>query len=59
MLREGRIPRISETQQYVKKVIRFYTDLSREGIVARPARTYDAETPPLVTRRFINYLSPN
>ena len=59
VLRESRIPRISETQQYVKKVIRFYKDLSREGIVARPARTYDAETPPLVTRRFINYLSPN
>ncbi len=59
VLRESRIPRISETQQYVRKVIRFYKDLSREGIVARPARTYDAETPPLVTRRFINYLSPN
>jgi soluble lytic murein transglycosylase-like protein len=59
VLRESRIPRISETQQYVRKVIRFYMDLSRDGIVARPARTYDAETPPLVTRRFVNYLSPN
>ena len=59
VLRESRIPRISETQQYVRKVIRFYKDLSREGIVAQPARTYDAETPPLVTLRFINYLSPN
>ena len=59
VLRESRIPRISETQQYVRKVIRFYKDLSREGIVARPTRTYDAETPPLVTRRFVNYLSPN
>lgn len=59
VLRESRIPRISETQQYVRKVIRFYMDLSREGIVARHARTYDAETPPLVTRRFVNYLSPN
>lgn len=59
VLRESRIPRISETQQYVRKVLRFYKDLSREGISARPTRTYDAETPPLVTRRFINYLSPN
>ena len=59
VLREGRIPRISETQQYVKKVLRFYKDLSREGIAARPTRTYEAETPPLVTRRFVNYLSPN
>ncbi|TAL10619.1 MAG: DUF4124 domain-containing protein [Nitrospirae bacterium] len=59
VLRENRIPRISETQQYVRKVIRFYTDLSSGGSVARPARTYDAETPPLVTRRFVNYLSPN
>ncbi len=59
VLRESRIPRISETQQYVRKVLRFYKDLSREGIGARPTRTYDAETPPLVTRRFINYLSPN
>ncbi len=42
--RESRVPRISETQQYVRKVIRFYRDL---------------ETSPLVTRRFVNYLSPN
>ncbi len=59
VLRENRIPRISETQQYVRKVIRFYKDLSRDGISARPARSYDAEIPPLVTRRFVNYLSPN
>lgn len=59
VLRESRIPRISETQQYVRKVIRFYKDLSREGIVSRPTRIYDAETPPLVTRRFVNYLSPD
>ncbi|MBI3809531.1 MAG: hypothetical protein HY284_03615 [Nitrospirae bacterium] len=59
MLRDNQIPRISETQQYVRKVIRFYKDLSKEGISARPTRTYDAETPPLVTRRFVNYLSPN
>ena len=59
VLRESRIPRISETQQYVRKVIRFYADLSREGIGARPTRTYDTEAPPLVTRRFVNYLSPN
>jgi soluble lytic murein transglycosylase-like protein len=59
VLRDNQIPRISETQQYVQKVIRFYKDFSREGIVARPTRTYDPETPPLVTRRFINYLSPD
>lgn len=59
VLRDNRIPRISETQQYVRKVIRFYKDLSKDGISARPIRTYDAETPPLVTRRFTNYLSPN
>ena len=59
VLRDNRIPRISETQQYVRKVIRFYKDLSKDGISARAIRTYDAETPPLVTRRFINYLSPN
>jgi soluble lytic murein transglycosylase len=57
--RESRIPRISETQQYVRKVIRFYRDLSREGINSRPTRTFDAATPPLVTRRFVNHLSPN
>lgn len=59
VLRTNQIPRISETQQYVRKVIRFYLDFSKEGISARPTRTYDAETPPLVTRRFVNYLSPN
>lgn len=59
VLRTNQIPRISETQQYVRKVIRFYLDSSKEGISARPTRTYDAETPPLVTRRFVNYLSPN
>jgi len=59
VLRENRIPRISETQQYVRKVLRFYKDLSREEIGTRPTRTYDADTPPLVTRRFVNYLSPN
>jgi len=57
--RESRIPQISETQQYVRKVIRFYRDLAREGIGSQPARTYDADVPPLVTRRFVNYLSPN
>ena len=59
VLRTNQIPRISETQQYVRKVIRFYLDSSKKGISARPTRTYDAETPPLVTRRFVNYLSPN
>jgi len=42
--RENRVPHISETQQYVRKVIRFYQDI---------------DTAPLVTRRFVNYLSPN
>jgi len=44
VLRDNQIPRISETQQYVRKVIRFYKDLSKEE---------------LVTHRFVNYLSPN
>jgi len=44
--RESRIPRISETQQYVRKVIRFYQSFSRDG-------------GSLVTRRFVNLLSPN
>jgi len=43
--RESRIPRISETRQYVRKVIRFYRNSSREG------RRID--------RRFVNYLRPN
>jgi soluble lytic murein transglycosylase len=42
--RENRVPHISETQQYVRKVLRFYQDI---------------DTAPLVTRRFVNYLSPN
>ncbi len=42
--RESRVPRISETQQYVRRVIRFY-------------QSFEAQ--PLVTRRFVNYLSPN
>jgi hypothetical protein len=42
--RESRVPHISETQQYVRKVLRFYRGL---------------DTAPLVTRRFVDYLSPN
>lgn len=42
--RESRVPRITETQQYVRKVLRFYQDL---------------DTSSLVTRRFVNHLSPN
>jgi soluble lytic murein transglycosylase-like protein len=42
--RESRVPHISETQQYVRKVLRFYRDF---------------DTAPLVTHRFVNYLSPN
>jgi len=43
--RESRVPRISETRQYVRKVIRFYRSSKRDG------RRID--------RRFANYLSPN
>jgi soluble lytic murein transglycosylase len=55
--RESRIPRISETQQYVRKVIRFYQGFSRDG--GRGDRLNAAEVQSLVTRRFINLLSPN
>ena len=55
--RESRIPRISETQQYVRKVIRFYQSFSRDG--GRSDRLYAAEVQSLVTRRFVNLLSPN
>jgi len=55
--RESRIPRISETQQYVRKVIRFYQSFSRDG--GRSDRLYAAEAQSLVTRRFVNLLSPN
>jgi len=44
--RESRIPRTSETQQYVRKVIHFYRGFTRDG-----GRS--------VTRRFVTYLSPN
>jgi len=44
----SRIPPISETREYVRRVLRFYKEYSRK-----------IDTPPLVTRRFINYLSPN
>src|SRR3989442_9274185 len=43
--RESRVPRISETRQYVRKVIRFYRSSKRDG------RRID--------RGFVNYLSPN
>jgi Transglycosylase SLT domain/Domain of unknown function (DUF4124) len=55
--RENGIPRISETQQYVRKVIRFYQSFSRDG--GRSNRLYAADVQSLVTRRFVNYLSPN
>jgi soluble lytic murein transglycosylase len=55
--RESRIPRISETQQYVRKVIRFYQSFSRDG--GRSDRLYATEAQSLVTRRFVNLLSPN
>ena len=44
--RESRIPRTSETQQYVRRVIHFYQGFTRDGEQS-------------VTRRFVNYLSPN
>jgi soluble lytic murein transglycosylase len=47
VLRESRIPPIRETQEYVRRVLRFYQEFSGEN-----------EPAPLVTRRFINYLSP-
>lgn len=55
--RESRVPRINETQQYVRKVIRFYQGFSRDG--GRNDRLYAADAQSLVTRRFIHYLSPN
>ncbi len=58
VIRENRIPRISETQQYVRRVLRSYRNLSRDPSAGRVARL-DPEVAPLVTRRFINYLSPN
>jgi hypothetical protein len=44
--RESRIPRTSETQEYVRRVLHFYEGFTRDGGQS-------------VTRRFINYLSPN
>jgi len=55
--RESRVPRISETRQYVRKVIRFYRSSSRDQ--RRIDRLYTAKVQPRVTRRFVNYLSPN
>src|SRR3989475_1447456 len=55
--RESRVPRISETRQYVRKVIRFYRSSKRDG--RRIDRLYTAKVQPRVTRRFANYLSPN
>jgi soluble lytic murein transglycosylase-like protein len=55
--RENRIPRISETQEYVRKVIGFYQSFAKDG--GRSSRLSAADVQPLVTRRFVNYLSPN
>lgn len=44
VLRARQIPRINETQQYVRKVLRLYRNLAQEEVV---------------TRRFVNYLSPH
>ena len=48
VLRESRIPPISETREYVRRVMRYYEEYSRKD-----------DFPVLVSRRFINYLSPN
>ena len=48
VLRESRIPPISETREYVRRVLRYYEEYSRKD-----------DFPVLVSRRFINYLSPN
>jgi soluble lytic murein transglycosylase len=47
ILRDSRIPPITETREYVRRVLRFYKEFSREP-----------EPSLVVTRRFINYLSP-
>lgn len=47
VLRDKRIPAITETREYVKRVMFFYKQFSREN------------EPALVSRRFVNYLSPN
>jgi hypothetical protein len=47
VLRDKRIPAITETREYVKRVMFFYKQFSRET------------EPALVSRRFVNYLSPN
>jgi len=44
VLRDNQVPQISETRQYVHKVLRVYRDFARQEIV---------------TRRFVNYLRPN
>ena len=44
----SRIPPISETREYVRRVLRFYKEFSRKN-----------DSTLLVTQRFINYLSPN
>ena len=60
VLRESRVPPITEPRQYVRKVLRFYQDFSREGTGSGSLRAFaPAPAPaPIVTRRFINYLSP-
>jgi soluble lytic murein transglycosylase-like protein len=47
VLREKRVPAISETREYVKRVLLLYKQFSGE------------KEPPLISRRFVNYLSPN
>ena len=47
VLRENRVPPSSETREYVRKVLFFYKKFSREN------------EPILVSRRFVNYLSPH
>lgn len=47
VMRDKRVPAITETREYVKKVMLLYKQFSREN------------EPVQVSRRFINYLSPN
>lgn len=47
VLRDKRVPAISETREYVRRVLFLYKQFSRE------------KEPTMVTRRFVNYLSPN
>jgi soluble lytic murein transglycosylase len=44
-IRDSRIPRISETREYVRRVLRFYNDFAREDQRERAAKTVASSTP--------------